>query len=265
MKDNSKGIALVTGCSSGIGLTYAEKLAEQGYDLILVARSENKLDVLAHRLRESTGRNVEVFATDLSDQQQLNNLADKIKATDNLTLLVNNAGLGDIKVFAQAQWQDLNKMLMVNVVALTQLTHAALPNMIAQGGGTIINISSGFAFGVMDMGVSVYGASKSYVAHFTEILHEEVKDKNITLQALIPGLTRTNLGGAEESGFFDKFPPELVMSTDDLVDASFAGLKLGELICIPRLDNYNDWLEASEKMRAVGQSPNHNQAAGRYK
>jgi short-subunit dehydrogenase len=178
-------------------------------------------------------------------------------------MLVNNAGLGDLASFVEMNRDAAEEMIAVNVLAVTRLTHAALPGMIARGGGTIINVSSGLAFNCMK-GAVVYGATKAYVAHFTEILHEEVQDRGIRLQALIPGLTRTNLGGAEESGFFDRIPPEFVMSPQDVVNASLAGLELGELVCIPRLEDPGDWVRASAAIRAVTKSPASNKPAARY-
>lgn len=259
----NQGFALVTGSSSGIGAAYADRLARKGYDLILVARRRERLESLSARLRNETGIAAEVLAADLSNPIDLRRVEARISSEKNLAMLVNNAGLGDIAVFAEAERDMVEQMIAVNVLALTRLTHAALPGMIERGGGTIINVASGLAFNCMK-GAAVYGATKAYVAQFTQVLHEEVHDQGIRLQALVPGLTRTNLGGAEESGFFDRFPPEFVMSPQDVVDASLAGLELGELVCIPRLEDPEDWARAIAAIRAVTKSPPSNKPAARY-
>ena len=260
---SNKGTALVTGSSSGIGLTFAEKLAVQGYNLVLVARSKDKLEQLATQWHKDTGVDIEVLTADLSDQSDLRRVEARLEQGD-INLLVNNAGLGEISKFVDSERDSVEQMVMVNVVALMRLTHAVLPSLIKAGSGTVINVSSGLAYSVTDYGFSVYGGTKSFVSHFTEMLRDEIKNEKIYFQVLIPGLTRTNLGGAEESGFFDNYPAHLVMSTEDLVDASLKGLELGELFCFPRLENIEEWEQASAAIRAVGESPPHNRVASRY-
>jgi uncharacterized protein len=257
------GVALVTGTSSGIGAAFAERLARRGYDLIVVARRRERLLAQAEWLQRETGVAVEVLAADLSDPEDLPRVEARTAGETRLQMLVNNAGLGDLGEFIDVDRDILERMIAVNVLALTRLTHGALPGMLERGGATIINVSSGLAFGCM-RGAAVYGASKAFVVHFTELLHAEVGDRGIRLQALIPGLTRTNLGGAEETSFFDQFPPEIVMAPEDLVDASLAGLELGELVCIPRLEDLHEWQQASAAITAIGHSAGISKLASRY-
>jgi uncharacterized protein len=219
---------------------------------------------LAQELSSQYCIKVEVLQADLADPAQLRSVENVLSTHADLTMLINNAGIGDIARFAIVDRDATERMLQINVVALTRLTHAALPPMIARGGGVIINVASGLAFDVMEHGMSVYGGSKAYVAHFTQILHEEVKDSNIRLQVLVPGLTRTNLGGAQDSGFFDQFPADWVMSPESVAQASLRGLELGELFCFPRLDDYSQWVVANAAIRAVGKSPPTNHVAQRY-
>lgn len=259
-----KGTALVTGASSGIGAAYAEALAERGYDLILVARRRARLEAAAARLTVRHGVAAEVLVADLADPYGLRTVEHRIARCDGLMMLVNNAGIGDIGLFTEISGDAAERMIAVNVVALTRLSRAALPGMIARGVGTLINVASGFAFDFID-GVAVYAGSKAYVVQFTQVLASELRDKRVRVQALVPGLTRTELGGAAETGFFDRFPPEFVMSPEDLVQASLAGLELGETVCIPRLPDAADWHRASAAIRAVGKSPAFNKPAARYR
>lgn len=259
-----RATALVTGTSSGIGAAYAERLAREGYDLILVARRGERLETQARRLRAQYGISAEPLAADLSDAADLARVERRIESEPRLTLLVNNAGRGDLVAFADMPRELVTNMIALNVVALTRLTHAALRGMLAHGGGTIVNVSSGLAYGV-NPPFSVYGASKAFVSHFTELLHEEVGSKGIRLQALAPGLTRTNLGNAEERGLFAQFPPEMVMSPEDLVDASWRSLGMGELFCFPLLADPAVWERAHAAVKAIGDSPLSNRPAARYR
>ena len=262
-KTTDRPVALVTGTSSGIGAAFARRLARDGYDLILVARRAAKLEQLAQSLREQTGSRIDVLAADLTDPASLRRVEQRIEQTGDLALLVNNAGRGDIAPFTEMPRDVADNMIALNITALTRLTHAALPGMLKRGAGTISNVASGLAYGVMAP-FSVYGATKAYVSHFTELLHEEVGARGIRLQALVPGLTRTNLGNAQEKGFFDQFPKEMVMEPDVLVDASMAGLALGELICLPLVENLGDWSAASQAIRGIGSAPLSSKAATRY-
>ena len=255
--------ALVTGASSGIGAAYAALLARRGYDLVLVARREARLRALAARIEAETGAATEVLPADLADGASLRDVEERIATANDINLLVNNAGVGDISHFVDATSDAHERMIQINVVALTRLCHAAIPGMIGRGGGVIVNIASGFSFDFI-AGAAVYAGSKAYVAQFTQVLDAELADKGMRFQALIPGLTRTELGGAGDTAFFDQFPPEMVMSPEDLVAASLAGLDLGELVCVPRLPDPADWARASAAIRAVGRTPPTNKPAARY-
>ncbi len=158
----SKGTALVTGASSGIGAVYADRLAKRGYDLILVARNERRLKDLAGRLAKETGRSIKTLPADLNDKAALAKVEAVLKADPAITVLVNNAGFGAVVPLLQADVDKMEEMIDLNVTALTRLTYAAAPAFVSRGKGTIINISSivGIAAEMLN---GVYGATKAYV------------------------------------------------------------------------------------------------------
>lgn len=256
-----QGKALVTGASSGIGAAFAQELAARGWDLLLVARRVDRLEALAERLRAEQGVDVEVLPADLADPDDLHAVEARLDKGRDIDLLVNNAGIGDIALFVEQQRAVHERMIALNVLALTRLAHAAIPAMVERGKGAVINIASGFAFDFMP-GVSVYAATKAFVVQFTHVLQAELAPQGLRFQALVPGLTRTELGG--DSAFFDQFPPEIVMEPRALVQASLAGLDLGELVCIPRLADISDYERTHAALRAIGKTPPHNRAAERY-
>src|SRR5262249_59451606 len=142
MSTTTKGTALVTGASAGIGAIYADRLARRGYDLILVARDRTRLAGLAQRLRSSTGRSVETVAADLNDTTDLAKVEAILRANADITLLLNNAGVGATAPLLNADIEKMDDMIRLNVGALTRLTYAATPSFVARGKGTIINVSS---------------------------------------------------------------------------------------------------------------------------
>lgn len=239
MTTNLKGTALVTGASTGIGAIYADRLAKRGYDLILVARSRDRLDALAKRLGDETGRTIEVVAADLSDNGDLRRVESILREHASVRTLVNNAGLGAAGPLLASDVNKMEKMIALNVTALTRLTYAAAPAFIERGGGTIINIASAVAI-APDVLNGVYGGSKAFVLAFSQSLHKELTQHNIRIQAVLPGATATE--------FWDvlglpvaNLPSETVMRADALVDAALAGLDQGELVTIPSLPDAADW------------------------
>src|SRR6266568_4413263 len=139
---NRNGAALITGASSGIGAAYAERLARRGYDLTLVARNRRRLDALACRISDETGRAVEVLEADLTKKEDLAPIETILMQDTRLTMLVNNAGVGTAAPLLQSDVDTMEKMIGLNIVAATRLTYAAVPAFVARGNGTLINISS---------------------------------------------------------------------------------------------------------------------------
>ncbi|HEY2658396.1 MAG TPA: SDR family oxidoreductase [Caulobacteraceae bacterium] len=237
--DISKGAALITGASSGIGAIYADRLALRGYDLILVARNRERLEGLAASLALQTGRKIEVLAADLGVKADLARVEDRLRSDPNITLLVNNAGVGATAPLLASDIDKMDNMITLNVGALMRLTYAAAPGFVARGGGAIINISSivGVAPEILN---GVYGGSKAFVLAFSQSLHHELADKNVRIQAVLPGATATDFWGLAGTPV-EHLPGEIVMTADAMVDAALAGLDQGELITIPSLPEAADW------------------------
>lgn len=240
------GTALVTGASSGIGAIYADRLAHRGYNLILVARNRERLDGLARRLADETGRTIEVIAADLNDKSDLARVEDILRADSSITLLVNNAGLGATAPLLASDIGKMTEMINLNVTALTRLTYAAVPGFVGRGGGSIINIASivGVAPEILN---GVYGGTKAFVLAFSRSLNHELSDKNIRVQTVLPGATATDFWQIAGTPV-EHLPGEIVMKAEDMVDAALAGFEQGELITIPSLPDIADW-EAYEAAR----------------
>jgi uncharacterized protein len=249
MSQNSKGMAVVTGASSGIGAVYADRLAKRGYDLILVARNAARLDALAGRLRASTGRHVSVIAADLNDRADLGRIETLLREHKTITVLVNNAGVAAVTPLLGSDVDKMEAMVDLNVVALTRLTYAAVPGFVAHGSGTIINISS--VVGIVPEVINgVYAASKAYVLALSQSLHHELADKGVRVQAVLPGATATELW--EIAGYpHENMPKETVMSAEDLVDAALIGLDRGEFVSIPPLQDETQWTAYETARRAM--------------
>ncbi len=233
--------ALVTGASSGLGKAFAERLARDQHDLIIVARRGDRLEELARQLQNEHHVSVEAVVADLSDSTRIVALERRIAETSGLALLINNAGFGGFAPFVEITASQAERLIAVQVTAVTRLTRAALPAMIAQGEGAIINVSSRLAMsGAMGSPPmpprAVYAATKSYINTFTQILQSELDGTGVRVQALCPGLTRTEF--FETMGLDPmSLPAAEVMEPADVVQASLASLPLGEIICVPALDD----------------------------
>lgn len=239
MSNSTQGVALVTGASTGIGAVYADRLAKRGYDLILVARDEARLTALAERLRAETGVAVEVVKADLTDRADLARIEDRLATDTAITLLLNNAGAAHFGGFESVDRDAHEKLIALNVLAVTRLAAAAAANFVPRDAGTIINISSVVGL-VPEFKSPVYGATKAFVTYLTQGLRVEYAGSKLRLQAVLPGATRTEIW--ERSGAdLSAADPETVMDVADLVDAALAGLDQGELITIPSLPDAADF------------------------
>lgn len=246
MTETSRGTALITGASSGIGAIYADRLARRGYDLILVARNKARLDALAERLTDETGRAVEVIAADLGNKDDLGRVEKVLRTDASITTLVNNAGIGATAPLLASDIDKMDEMIALNVGALTRLTYAAVPGFVKRGTGSIINIASVVAI-APELLNGVYGGSKAFVLAFTLSLQKELAGNNIRIQAVLPGATATEFWGIAGTPL-EHVPSEIVMSAENMVDASLAGFDLGERVTIPALPDARDW-EAYEAAR----------------
>lgn len=239
MTSEHKGTALVTGASSGIGAIYADRLARQGHDLILVARNAGKLRSLAGTISDASGRSVEVFPADLANGTDLRKVENLLRTDASITVLVNNAGIGATAPLLASDVDAMQSMIDINVTAPMRLAYAAVPGFVSRGGGTIVNISSMVAISPETLN-GVYGGSKAFVLAFSQSLHHELADKGIRVQAVLPGATATDFWGLAGTPI-EHLPGEIVMPAEAMVDAALAGLKLGELVTIPSLPDIADW------------------------
>ncbi|MGC9346918.1 MAG: SDR family NAD(P)-dependent oxidoreductase [Anaerolineae bacterium] len=223
--------ALITGASSGIGRVYATKLAEMGYDVIVVARRVERLEALATRLSQVYDVNATVLTADLATYSGIEKVERVIERTQDLNLLVNNAGFGLVGQFSETDVARQEDMIRVHVLAAVRLTRAALPGMLAQKRGAIVNVASVMAFYPLSGNVT-YGATKSYLRFFTEALHQELAGTGVRVQSLCPGFTRTEMQAA---GRFDwsALPDFVWLSADSVVDRSLRDLHNDRVISVP--------------------------------
>jgi uncharacterized protein len=257
-----QGRALITGASTGMGAVYADRLAKRGYDLVLVARDESKLNSVASKIKSEHDVDVTVVSADLTKQPDLAKIESLLKSDTSITMLVNNAGLGAVTKLAESNMDDIEKMITLNVISLTRLSSAIVPNLIANGRGTIVNIASIVAL-APELLNGAYSGSKAYVVNFTQSMHHELADKGIRVQAVLPGAIDTPFW--DKSGLpVNNLPSQIVMTPEVLVDAALAGFDLGEVITIPSLPNIAEWHAFDTARKALGPNLSHNQPASRY-
>jgi len=236
---NRKGTALITGGSSGIGAIAADRLAKRGHDLILVGRDEERLNSVATRVSNETGRSARGIVADLTNETDLKIVEQVLQNDVNLSVLVNNAGVGAPAPFLDADIIRLTRMVDLNVTSLVRLSHAVLPAFLNRGGGSIVNVASVVGI-VPEILNGVYGGTKAFVIAFSRSLHKEFGDRGIRIQVILPGATATDFWDIAGTPL-EQVPQEMVMRADELVDAALAGFDQGELITIPSLPDLADW------------------------
>jgi len=228
------GIALITGASSGIGAEFARQLANQNFDLILIARREEKLNELTRELKQKYEVNTEIIIADLSVISETERVVSRIEELDNLDILVNNAGFGINNSFFQIPHQFHVNMINVHFTGPVLLSHAAIPGMQKRKRGVIIFTASTAAINKSTMSV-MYTSTKTAVTVFVELLRNRVKEKEIYIQALCPGFTYTEFHDTESMKGFqrDWFPKESWMDAKEVVSLSLKAIKTREVIFIP--------------------------------
>jgi len=230
-------VALVTGASGGIGLELARLCAKDGRDVILVARSGDKLMEIAKYLSGMYGIRVEPVVADLTDPDAPRAIMEEASQLGlEVEMLINNAGFGDWGLFGRADLERQLDMVQVNVAALTELTRLALPGMIRRRAGRILNVAStaGFAPGPL---MAVYYASKAYVISFSEAIASELKGTGITVTALCPGPTRTGFAARAGTAETNLFQGPNVMEAAPVAEAGYRGMLRGRTIVIPGFSN----------------------------
>jgi uncharacterized protein len=238
----NKKLAMITGATSGIGAAFAKKFASQNYDLIITGRREEKIKAFAHELMKKYNINVEVIIAELSKNDVIEVLVKKIHNTKNLEILVNNAGYAQKRCkFTDADIITHENMLSTHCLATMKFVHAALPHMLVNKKGVIINVSSPMGFFPFGMQV-MYASTKAFISLFTESLNLELKGTGVKTQALSPGVTYSDLHGkigidekkkARSSAWLWQLP----MLSENVVEKSLKCLKKNKALCIPGFRN----------------------------
>jgi short-subunit dehydrogenase len=230
----SRGLAVVTGATAGIGREFAEQLGAKGYDLLLVARDHARLAQAAAALGAAHGVEAEALPADLSRDDDVGRLAGRLAASPRLALLVNNAGFGSRGRLAESDAARQEAMLRLHVLAPMRLARAALPVLLANRSGGIINVSSVAGF-VYSAGNVNYCATKAYLTTFSEGLAAELEGTGVRAQALCPGFTRTEFH-ARIPGPVERHPEFAWLSAREVVRYSLRCLERGgPAVCIPGL------------------------------
>ncbi|WPN48589.1 MULTISPECIES: SDR family NAD(P)-dependent oxidoreductase [unclassified Pseudomonas] len=258
-----QGTALVTGASSGIGAVYAQRLAARGFDLLLVARDFDRLEATASKLRAEYGIQVEVFKADLIEKEEVLKLEQRLRSDSSISLLLNNAGIAADGLLGNADTDQLERMIQLNVTTVTRLASAAAASFAKAGRGTIINIASVVAL-FPERFNATYSASKAYVLSLTQSLNAELDGTGVKIQAVLPGVTRTEIW--ERSGIdASQIPADMVMEAGEMVDAALAGLDQGELVTIPSLPDAADWDAFVAARLVLAPNLSKSTSAARYK
>jgi short-subunit dehydrogenase len=244
-----------------MGAVYADRLAKRGYDLILVARNEQRLNASADRLRSETVRQITVLPADLNDDVSLAKVEAVLRDNPSITMLVNNAGVGSVASILHADVDKMEAMIDLNITALTRLTYAVAPAFVARGAGTIINIASVVGIAVEALN-GVYSASKSYVLSFGHSLQKDLAEKGVRVQTVLPGTTATEFW--DIAGYPPQKTSEISMSADDCVDAALAGLDAGERVTIPGLHEEELWTRWEAERRELSPKFRNAKPAPRY-
>lgn len=228
----ARPVALITGASAGIGNAFAHGLASRGYDLVVVARDTARLDALAKELEAAHGTTTEVLTADLSDSVQLATVEARLADEDRpVEVVVNNAGFGTMGHFKDLPVDRETEEIALNVVALTRLTHAALPNMLERRMGGVINVSSIAAFQPTP-GNATYGATKAFVSSLSQGVHEELRGTGVNCMALCPGFTRTEF--QQRAGIDSSDVPDFLwQDAATVVDYAMKAFEKGKALCVP--------------------------------
>lgn len=224
-------IALVTGASSGLGEEFAWQLATAGHQVVLVARSRDRLSEVAELLTSATGSAAEILPADLTTEQGREAVAARLAARERpVSLLVNNAGFGIGEPLTRSDWEDEKALLDIHITAPLQLTHAALPGMIERGHGAVLNVASIAAH----LANTTYAAHKRWTVEFTHALAGQLAGTGVTATAVLPGLVRTRFHDKESLRHMrEGFPDAAWLDSEQVVTAALAGLRRRQTVVTP--------------------------------
>jgi len=252
---------LITGASTGIGATYAERFAQRGHDLVLVARDRSRLEALATRLRTQHHIAVDLLPADLTQQAGLAAVEARLRDDARIGILINNAGMAQSGGFLQQDSDSIDRLIALNVTALTRLAGAVAPRLAQSGTGAIVNIGSVVGF-APEFGMTTYGATKAFVLFLSQGLNLELSSKGVYVQAVLPAATRTEIW--ERAGIDVNSLPE-VMEVGDLVDAALVGFDRRELVTIPPLQVAGRWDALDAARQGLLSDIRQAQVAERYR
>ena len=256
----TRSSVLITGASTGIGATYAERFARRGHDLVLVARDKARLDALATRLRQESSVSVDVIQADLTKSDDLSSVEARLRDDARIEILINNAGAAQSGSFIEQSAEAGERLIALNTTALVRLASAVAPRFVKAGGGAIINIGSVVGL-APEFGMTVYGATKAFVLFLSQGLSLELAPKGVYVQAVLPAATRTEIW--ERAGIDIKTLPE-VMEVGELVDAALVGFDRRELVTIPPLQNAARWDGLDGARQGLLSEIKQSQVAQRY-
>ena len=252
--------ARLTGASAGIGAAYADRLAARGHDLVLVARDEQRLTAMAEQISRQYGVRVEVLPADLTHAADLMRVEARLRDDAGIDLLVNNAGIATPGSFASPDMDALHRLIQLNITAVVRLTGAVVPRFLAQGGGSIVNLSSILAL-APELLAGVYPATKSFVLTFSRALQLELGPRGIYVQVVLPAGTRTEIW--ERSGMA-RIDTSRMMDAGELVDAALVGFDRKEPVTIPPLPDEGQWQAFEQARKAMVPNFRQQHPAARY-
>jgi len=258
---NKLPAVLITGASTGIGAVYADRFAHRGHNLILVARDKARMEELAKRLRAETGVAIDILPADLTAAADLARVEQRLRDDERIGVLINNAGAAAPGGFTNPDLDATDRLIRLNVTAVTRLAGAVVPRLLARGEGAIINIASVVGL-APEFPLGAYGATKSYVLAFSQNLQAELGSRGLYVQAVLPAATRTEIW--ERSGR-DVNSLSGVMEVGEMVDAALVGYDRREAITIPSLPDSGQWETFNAARQAMLPNFGNEHAASRYR
>jgi len=259
----SKPKALITGASTGIGKSYAQKLAQRGHDLVLVARDRARLEALAAELAKG-GTASQVLVADLTQSADVARVEQVLETDPAIAFFLNNAGIATVAPQLQTPVDVIERLIALNVTAATRLALAAGRAFVGRKSGTIVNMASAVAINPERFN-AVYSGSKAFILALSQALTRELNENGVTIQAVLPGAVRTEIWERAGTDVSTRLPAERIMDVDEMVEAALKGLELGERITIPSLPDAQQLADAETARLKLGPNLSWAHPAERYR